>query len=689
MRYFEVDFVLVRGPPEINGRFRLRVPGDSTPVIIGRGLHCAAVLDPWLVFASQVQCSLFCISPPVPTEAYKDDDKEKTLSMPSTVSLPDSRQTLPLPSLYILDMCSSNGTFVNNTRIGNIEPVLLKDGDSCIFGGMRDVLVGEVLPPNAFDGPELCTWRVNILNGKDGVTERVYQPTPTLYPTPERLECEEREVVETVLRTLQGKPAIMTASDMLTPGQVLTCPSGSVAITPLATVSQRLFNNPNPQQQVWSGQTDPSDWDDNQMKESKFHPCKIFVGAAVDFDENIERLLINHEEKDMTVFGKEGEAALPAPSFLSKRVEQVMEDIHNEHNEGSSPRSETVASRLTTEYNAGRDGSMSLIESHASSCSTGLLTKAINTRFSPASMISQVVHRPATAYLRAVRLGRHIFRVQEEKFLDATAAETIDNISALDSNKKSENNNCSSSAKELEARNTKTATRWCKQSSSRVSNLTPDKTTKKKRLDHNDLSEVATPRPPQLSSVSPSPFMLQFTETHWKWCMDNPNNFYEPSMNNKIRANDSPSVFQCILPVNSVGAIYACSERMGIAVQLKEGCQVPLIRSEVLSGGPEYRYIVWTLHRLVMTSSSQEVNDTIKSKGIKAHKLKRHKKGKDRRTQKEVLSSSLNLEKEEIKDVDFETWLEQLEAFYNPYKVPPLHMLDALTFDKFLSTPIH
>ncbi|CCW61129.1 unnamed protein product [Phytomonas sp. EM1] len=693
MKDLEVDFVLVRGPHKVNRRFHLIVPRDSTPVIIGRGLHCAAVLDPWLVFASQVQCSLFCVSPALPIEVYKDDDQEKTLGISSAVSFATLGPTLPLPCLYILDMCSSNGTFVNNIRIGGIEPVLLNDGDSCIFGGMRDVGVGEALPLDAFDGPELCIWRVNILNGKDVAIEHDYQPTPALFPTPDRLEWEEKAFLGTVLRTFHEKHAITTKNDLMTPGQVLACPSTSVAITPPTAVSQRLFITPDTQLQPQSRQTDRFVFvkeDDNEMRENRSYSCKSSVEAALEFDEHMERQPGSHDEKDKVLVQNEAAPASNTPSRLSKAgAEPIVEDTCQDSSEGSLRRSRTVAARLTTEFNTCKDLNISSDESLTNSCNAGLPVTTTPRSLFSAPMICPDVPRPAIAYLRAVRLGHHTFHVQEESILTATTSERIDNMPTLDDSNKLKNFNYSCSTNDLERYDTQAGTRWAKQSSIRLSDDTPVKKIKKKRLDRSDFSEVAVSgwRPPLFSS--PSPFTMEFTETHWKWCMDNPNDFCEPGRNVEIRANDSSSVFRCILPVSSIGAIFACKERVGIAIKLKEGCQVPLVRPEILSGGPEYRWIVWTLQRFVMPSNNRGTTEATKGKNIEGHKSKKCKKGKCLPTTNGVLSSLVEFDKEGIKDVDFKTWLEQLEAFYSPYKVPQIHMVDMATFDNFFAPQMH
>lgn len=109
---------------------------------IGRSVTCDVVLEPWLVYASSLHASL----------SLRPDSSDNGISTEEQL-------------LWLTDLHSSNGTFVNKRRLppGEDHAVPLHHGDVVVFGGMRDV-EGE-LEADALQRAELVMWRVETATG--------------------------------------------------------------------------------------------------------------------------------------------------------------------------------------------------------------------------------------------------------------------------------------------------------------------------------------------------------------------------------------------------------------------------------------------------------------------------------------------------------------------------------------------
>lgn len=290
---FHVEFVLVRGPTALDRRLRVALPVDGTPVTVGRAAHCGVLLDPTLLFSSQVHCSLFAMraktaahttaaspsagaAPPPPPPLSTDDvgghgDGTAATADEAQRSAADAVMQTPQQQrgsgdagrsswcVYVTDLCSSNGTFVNGTRISGTDPTPLHHGDVCIFGGMRDVEVGAALPADAYPGPELVQWRVDLHTGVRAATEEAFDftATPLVLPAHDLLAAEAHALMTTVQRSLGKTAAAAALLPLSTPTPTPGAVSGRAASSGRRSGAHREESPPGvPQQLFASPQTE-------------------------------------------------------------------------------------------------------------------------------------------------------------------------------------------------------------------------------------------------------------------------------------------------------------------------------------------------------------------------------------------------------------------------------------------------
>lgn len=638
----DLDFVLVRGPENVCRRLHVAVPSDGTPLTIGRALHCDVVLDPWLVFASQVQCSMFCVpdegeacATVLPTEKQRGrggegEDAEATSAndggcegreQGEEVTQTPNRRPLPHESsgssgpsaatvgrcppaqqrICITDLCSSNGTFVNGVRVGSADAVEVRDGDTCIFGGMRDVSVGCALPDDAFSGPELVVWRVDMAGGKGRQpTQYPYEATPALLPTSEVLLHEEREILSTVLRSLRAAP-------LQQPGPIHSGEgSGGDGTTPAS---------PAVLQQLFAGQTPATE------------PRRP------------------HEKHD-------------EPAVEAATLEEESDDEQR--------RSGTVAARLSGQLDAHPAAVVAAAETRTPTpARTPTPTPApapppqsdadffllLNTLESPSNAPS-VTEPPQPVHFHAVRVGRHTFHVPVPALLGAHMVEVAE----------------ATKSEEEEERG-----------------VTRGRPAKKRK---GGAAAAATKRAKAETSLSPPPplpmaperlpapvYVLHFTAAHWKWVMDNPNG--DGCTRASLPAGLAIPPFHVMLPVTSIQSILVCRERLGVSVELKDGCQVPLVQPGVLDGAPENRWLVWMLEDCQAAPSTPEGQ----SKRITDSKSKRGGPV----TNTTVGSADLSPANTTSLYESFDEWIAHMAAFYSAYKVPAPLAIDSDTFDKLFA----
>lgn len=685
-----LDFVLVRGPESVTRRLHVKVPADGTPVTLGRALHCGAVLDPWLVFASQVQCSVFCVpdgdggsaaitptvqspqkgSENVVEEPAPAEPTEKSAAVKSKPPRPDKQDSgeatptpkrrplqgvqsggssggasaaaeTPKPSrnprLFLTDMCSSNGTFVNGVRVSSTDAVELADGDAVIFGGMRDVEVGAALPTDAFTGPELVVWRVVLVGGGSKInqpTEFPYEATPALLPTAEALLREEHEVLSTALRSLHRAPP-------QTP--LVTTPSSGDGATPAS---------PAIPQQLFSAQTPPTELR-RPPSDAEVPVTEMPAGAeASELAAAGETAITDPESSEQRRSGT------VAARFSGQPVSASAAD----RTAPTAPTASVVVAEVAVGAEESDDVDASSREPRAEpeppSSDTDFFL-LLNTLESP-SNAPAVKEPPSPVHFHAVRVGRHTYHVPISSLLGASLAEVADAALELGAESKGPGGD--------EVQSTETGRKR-----GRAASKKQHRTEVPQASAQDQLRRLPTPI-----------HAIHFTDSHWKWVMDNPNSAARAS---PLPTGLSSCVFHAMLPVPSIQSILVCRERLGVSVELKDGCYVPMIQPGVLDGAPENRWLVWMLEdcQLAPPHRSEEAAEPQVPAG------KRRAVGKRR---KSVASSNavaaLNpADPSSAHTVSlhetFDEWIAHMTAFYSAFRVPAPIPVDPDTFDKLFA----
>lgn len=145
----QLSLVLLRGPPQCHRRISLAF-NSSNRIVVGRGLDCDVVLDPWLVFASATHAAI--------TREPSTSDQHEEKKAKKSVKEEEGQY-------FITDLGSRNGTVVNKKRLCSGVPTSLSHGDTIIFGGMKDIEEGKTIDPAALQREELVVWRVETLSG--------------------------------------------------------------------------------------------------------------------------------------------------------------------------------------------------------------------------------------------------------------------------------------------------------------------------------------------------------------------------------------------------------------------------------------------------------------------------------------------------------------------------------------------
>ncbi|SYZ62846.1 FHA_domain_containing_protein (plasmid) [Leishmania braziliensis MHOM/BR/75/M2904] len=650
----EVHFVLVRGPRSLDRRMCVPLPSNGTPVTVGRATHCTALLDPSLLFSSQVQCSLFAIrvkavataastsitatatdssrvtadANSTPNHAHAGDppphsvdtpiDAAGTLSTPHHQPTPrDCERAGHTTRVYITDMCSSNGTFVNGIRISGTDPTELKHGDMCIFGGMRDVEVGEALPADAYNGPELVQWRVDLRLSPGKPPEMFeYTPTPLVLPARDALEGEERALLDTAQRSLVKS----MARPMWTP---------SSATPAAATVTTTVEQRPVDPAVKDSAARLPTALDPREVDNSpRGVPQQLFTSPV-------------SYEKDATreVTAEEVERAQQRSSSGRHSVSLV------------DPQEAQVTSTEVVEKTSG-------VEDAASSGHMPLAD--------PVAMAVPDAP-PAAVFYDTVRLGNITYNARDgaREELDLTEDEDADVDEDVESSVPSG--------------------KRCRRSS--LASVTPQK---QKRVRREDAAVVV-------------PAQLTFTPTHIKWTMPNPNEMWSrlqqsPSgeaaaaaaataLHSGGASNRATKPFYGILPVTSVATFVACPERLGIAVELRDECQLPLVDAAVLSGSAESRWVVWVLSKRMagVPAPADEVRGSCRGRS-RVTKGSTHKASKRaEKTPFAAVQSVADVVELPLTPVArFEAWLMHFKLYYATQNVPAPVVVDGVAFDVIL-----
>ncbi|KAG5511150.1 hypothetical protein JKF63_07092 [Porcisia hertigi] len=659
----EVTFVLVRGPRSIDRRMHVTLSSNATPVTVGRATHCAALLDPSLLFSSQLQCSLFAMrvknavaaaSPSITTTVT--DTSPMATDVRSTPNRTDAGDSTPhcgatpidaadalrtplhqhtlrdgqLPAsitrVYMTDMCSSNGTFVNGIRISGTDPTELKQGDVCIFGGMRDVNVGEAIPADAYDGPELVQWRVDLRSSAEQPHETFeYTPTPLVLSARDVLELEERELLETAQRSLVKA----ARRDVCTPS-----PSTSAATAVMTAKKQHSLNlavadSPD----CLSAAFVPP------MGGGSLHsvPQQLFASPVV-HERDVTRQPSTAEVEETPQHGGPGRRSVSLVASEEAHVTSIE----------AAEEKDSVEDPID----------------HTHTPLTDVVAMAV-----PAD--------PPTAVLYdMVRLGNISYdaraEVGEEGHL-AAVEEAGDEEDAEPLPPPGKRRRCSSPP-----------------------STTPQRQGWERSEDMATAAVVASNQ-------------LTFTPTHFKWTMPNPNEIWSrlhhslsgeatapaaaaaaadgaAASHNSVTSGRATKTFYGMLPVTSLETLVACPERLGIAVELKDGCQLPLVDAAVLNGSAGSRWVVWVLSPQMR--AVQAPAHEAQSGGRGRSKMTKGGADKTGKKREKTPSTAAVLEESPLTPAErFEEWLMHLKLYYAAQKVPAPVVVDGATFD-VISSPL-
>ncbi|KEG09751.1 hypothetical protein DQ04_04711040 [Trypanosoma grayi] len=236
------ELVLTRGPVTLPRCIELRVPTDGTRITVGRAPDNDVVLDMNLLFASQRHCQLL-----VRPAATNDDGaaventatkKRRGNGRKRAREEVQQQQQQARLELCVVDVGSSNGTFVNGVRVGEGVATPLRHGDAVVLGGMRDIPTNASMPAEAVaDAPEIVTWRVALNDDDDGGNhhgssgeEFGFEAVPPVFPHVEFAEAEEKRLtlalLQTASRSLQQEQprAVSPASASHTSAAVVSPP---------------------------------------------------------------------------------------------------------------------------------------------------------------------------------------------------------------------------------------------------------------------------------------------------------------------------------------------------------------------------------------------------------------------------------------------------------------------------------
>ncbi|ORC84857.1 uncharacterized protein TM35_000401240 [Trypanosoma theileri] len=211
VEYLNAALVLTRGSALLPRRLSVRVPIDGTPLSIGRAEGNDLVLDANLLFASQHHCQLIVRSVStaaketagIMLEGKEDKNKEDHIveseekhntqrhrnGARQKQKKQDQDQQHQQLELCLVDLGSSNGTFINDIRVENDSLTPLHHGDVIVLGGMRDVAAGASLPKIC--GPEIVTWRITF---NDNDSPFAFEETPAVFLSPDYIEAEEKRM---------------------------------------------------------------------------------------------------------------------------------------------------------------------------------------------------------------------------------------------------------------------------------------------------------------------------------------------------------------------------------------------------------------------------------------------------------------------------------------------------------------
>nr|CCC91589.1 conserved hypothetical protein [Trypanosoma congolense IL3000] len=200
--YFSANLVLVRGPEVLQRRVSLRLPLNGTPVTVGRGKENSVVLETNLIFSSQLHCQFYVRKNT--EDVLGKEERSTNCDSPSkeatraSCKRPREEAVEDQYSVCLIDMGSSNGTFVNGVRIKASVETMLRHGDAIVLGGMRDIEVGRPLPMADLPA-EIVVWRLAVKDKDEEIFDFV--ATPPVYLRADFVEGAEKQLALELLRS--------------------------------------------------------------------------------------------------------------------------------------------------------------------------------------------------------------------------------------------------------------------------------------------------------------------------------------------------------------------------------------------------------------------------------------------------------------------------------------------------------
>lgn len=206
--------------------------------------------------------------------------------------------------------------------------------------------------------------------------------------------------------------------------------------------------------------------------------------------------------------------------------------------------------------------------------------------------------------------------------------------------------------------------------------------------------------------------LLTCTPSHLKWIMANPSDLMSRQQQHQQRPGspgdegpDAPAreaaggprrAFYGMLPVTSIATVVACPARRGLAVELRDGCVLPLVAAEVLRGSAESRWVVWTLSAAAAAPASECAEAVAETATSSSRGAAKTAKGRGHKTGKAIAATPLPAssaaaasaaEALSTPEARYEAWLMALTRYYGQLGVPAPVRVDGDAFDVLLAPP--
>lgn len=395
-----VTLTLLQGPCYLPRTLAFTVKDDGTPVTVGRYIENAVVLDQRMQFSSSCHCVFFAtLTPPNGSE---DSTSTKKRPREPTGDDDDDRGAC----VYVIDSNSSNGTFVNRTKISSSNPQRMNNGDSIIFGGCTGKQEGDVLSADDCSSPLIVMWeftsvarRSRCPNAADAAVVPTATPQPSQHDSGNDSFLDDLLVATALLKS-KGKTKEL-ALKMLSPSsrerflkKELEEHEAERQLTEAAERVQatRLnFNSVSPVQKISGGESVGLDRGGQQR-------------AALDFcspDAKVPRALPNNKETKSA--GTKSRRKAPQPSTPNAVLQETMTPLEGVTLPSSHNNNNNISETLLVEHNP------ALVVGRKRSQTNNAITTSQRVGAS-ASIPTPVTHLPNDTEFAAVRMGSLTFR---------------------------------------------------------------------------------------------------------------------------------------------------------------------------------------------------------------------------------------------------------------------------------------